>query len=56
MTITINKQASLLEIEAAKKKMLEKEKRPVLADFYGKLKGVLGDGLEFQKKLRDEWC
>jgi len=23
--------------------------------FLGKLKGVFGDGLDFQKKVRDEW-
>ncbi len=23
--------------------------------FLGKLKGVYGDGLEYQKKMRDEW-
>ena len=26
-----------------------------LSYFYGKMSGVYGDGLEYQKKLRDEW-
>lgn len=38
--------------ELAKKRQKKSKK---LADFYGKLKGSYGDGLEYQKKLRDEW-
>lgn len=26
-----------------------------LSDFYGKMKGVYGNGLEYQKKIRNEW-
>ncbi len=26
-----------------------------IKDFYGKLKGAFGDGLEYQKKVRNDW-
>jgi len=32
-----------------------KRKRKKLSDFYGKMPGVYGDGLAYQKKMRDEW-
>jgi hypothetical protein len=55
MVITINKDTKAEEIQAALKK-LDKEKKPKsLSQYYGKLKGVFGDGLEYQKKIRDEW-
>lgn len=55
MVITIKKGESKKEIEAAQRRMDKKSKKPNLSDFYGKLKGVFGDGLSYQKKLRDEW-
>ena len=30
-------------------------KPPDLSPYFGALKGVFGDGLEYQKRLRDEW-
>jgi len=30
-------------------------KNKSLAAFYGKLKGVFGDGLTYQKQMRNEW-
>jgi hypothetical protein len=33
----------------------EKKKHASMADFVGKLKGVYGDGLTYQKKIRNEW-
>jgi hypothetical protein len=32
-----------------------KRKKKSLVDFYGKMPGAYGDGLEYQKKIRDEW-
>ena len=32
-----------------------KKKKKKLSDFYGKLQGAYGDGLAYQKKVRDEW-
>lgn len=56
MTIIIKKGETPAKIEAAKKRLQKrKEKLPALRDFYGKLKGTFGDGLTYQKKLRDEW-
>jgi len=31
------------------------KKKKTLTDFYGKMPGVYGDGLEYQKKVRNEW-
>ena len=56
MTITIKKGEGKLEIEAAVKRFAKKTNKPALADFHGKLKGKFGDGLAYQKKLRDEWA
>ena len=54
MVITINKNTKAEEIDAALKQ-LQKSKKKGLSSFYGKLKGAFGDGLEYQKKIRDEW-
>ena len=54
MVITINKDTKAEEINEALKKLPQPKKKGV-KDFYGKLKGFYGDGLEYQKKLRDEW-
>ncbi len=56
MVINIKRGESRKEIEAAIKR-LEKKRQPKssLVDFYGKLKGQFGDGLKFQKDLRNEW-
>jgi hypothetical protein len=54
MIITINKDTKPEEIDAALKK-LPKSKKKSLTSFYGKLKGSFGDGLAYQKKVRDEW-
>jgi hypothetical protein len=54
MVITINKDTKAEDIDKAIKKM-PKSKKKTLSSFYGKLKGAFGDGLEYQKKVRDEW-
>lgn len=32
------------------------KKKKKLSDFYGKMPGSYGDGLAYQKKLRNEWA
>jgi hypothetical protein len=55
MVITIKKGETKKDIEAAVKRLKKKANQPKLSDFYGKLKGKFGDGLTYQKKIRDEW-
>jgi len=55
MVITIKKDAKAKEIEAAVKSLEKSQKGKKLTSFYGKLKGVYGDALEYQKKVRNEW-
>jgi hypothetical protein len=56
MVVIIKKDATKEDIEKAIKMLDESlPKKQRLADFYGKLKGVFGDGLEYQKKIRNEW-
>lgn len=55
MVVIIDKEANQEEIKAALKKIKPNPEKPKLMDFYGKLKGKFGDGLSYQKKLRDEW-
>ena len=31
------------------------KKKKKLSDFYGKMPGSYGDGLDYQKKIRNEW-
>lgn len=54
MIITINKDTKPEEINEALKK-LPRSKKKTLGSFYGKLKGAFGDGMAYQKKIRDEW-
>ena len=56
MVITINKNTNSKEIDEALKKLENSKKgKKNLNSFYGKLKGVFGDAMEYQKKVRDEW-
>ncbi len=54
MVITINKDTKAEDIDEALKR-LQKSRKKSLSSFYGKLKGSFGDGLKYQKKIRDEW-
>jgi hypothetical protein len=54
MVVRIKKGQSKKEIEATLKRLKSADK-PVLADFFGKMKGKFGDALEYQKSVRDEW-
>lgn len=55
MVITIKKGDDKKEIEAAVKRLEKKQAKPRLSDFYGKMKGKFGDGVEYQNKIRNEW-
>jgi hypothetical protein len=55
MVITINKNTKSEEIGAALQKLNKSKKKSNLTDYFGKLKGAFGDGLEYQKKIRNEW-
>jgi len=55
MLVTVKKGAGKKEINAAVKRLEKKKNKPSLSDFYGKLKGKLGDGLAYQKSVRNEW-
>jgi len=52
MVIIIKKDTSAEEIKEALKRLPNYEKKS-LASFYGKLKGAFGDGLAYQKAIRD---
>ncbi|MGZ3872521.1 MAG: hypothetical protein ACXVJD_06365 [Mucilaginibacter sp.] len=54
MVIIINKNTKAEEITEELKK-LPKSRKKNLKSFFGKLKGAYGDGMEYQKKIRDEW-
>jgi hypothetical protein len=55
MIITIKKGEGKKEIAAAIKRLEKNTNKPALIDFFGKLKGKFGDGLSYQKAVRDEW-
>ncbi|MEO6850439.1 MAG: hypothetical protein ABI203_00680 [Mucilaginibacter sp.] len=56
MVVTINKNTNSKEIDEALKKLEgSKKNKKTVNSFYGKLKGVFGDAMEYQKKVRDEW-
>lgn len=55
MVVTVKKDAGKKEIDAAVKRLKKNKNKPALSDFYGKLKGKLGDGLAYQKSVRNEW-
>ena len=54
MVIMIKKDADQDEIKAALEKIKANSEKPKLMDFYGKMKGKFGDGLTYQKELRNE--
>lgn len=56
MVVIVKKDATKEDIEKALKKLDQAApKKPRLADFAGKLKGFFGDGLAYQKNIRNEW-
>lgn len=59
MTVYIKKTDTIEQMNRKIEKVLRAKRKPKkIFDPYkylGKLKGVYGDGLEYQKKIRDEW-
>ena len=58
MVVKIKKPLTKAKLEKAEKKLLEKRAKLKGFDakkFSGKLKGVFGDPVSYQKKVRNEW-
>jgi hypothetical protein len=59
MKVVIPRNASKDEIKQTvsqlKQNAPEDSRKKSLSDFAGTLKGVYGDGLDYQKKMRNEW-
>jgi hypothetical protein len=55
MVVTIKKGSNKKDVLKAIATISKSESKSSLLDFFGKLKGTFGDGLEYQKKLRNEW-
>jgi hypothetical protein len=57
IVVKISKKAKPEETRKALEKLVgsRKKKARKLNYFYGKLKGAYGDGLVYQKKVRNEW-
>ena len=55
--IKIGRKSKPEDTNKALAKLVKKRKKRGrnLSEFYGKLKGVYGDGITYQKKIRDEW-
>jgi hypothetical protein len=55
MVVTIKKGSNKEEVLEAISKISKEENKKGLLDFFGTLKNSFGDGLEYQKKIRNEW-
>ena len=57
MTVEVRKPITKAKLEKAAKLIAAKSKRKTFnaKKHLGKLKGVYGDAIEYQKKLRNEW-
>ncbi len=56
MIINLSRNSTSKEAAEALKKLVKKNTRQkTLKVYFGKLPGIFGDGLEFQKKARNEW-
>lgn len=58
VVVRISKNSSTKDTKKALKELSNKstkQKGKSLKDYFGKLPGAFGDGLEYQKKARNEW-
>lgn len=58
MVIRITRKSKPEETRIALDKLVNqrrKKKSKKLSEFYGKMKGVYGNGLQYQKRMRNEW-
>jgi hypothetical protein len=57
VVIKISKKSKPEDTRNALNKLASKRAKghKTLAEFYGKMKGAYGNGLDYQKKMRDEW-
>lgn len=51
----MNKETNDKEIRKALKKIKNNSEKSKLKDFFGALPGVFGDGLKYQKQIRNDW-
>jgi len=54
MIITVKKDTKAEDINEALKKLAKPAKKG-LSSFHGKLKSTFGDGMAYQKAVRNEW-
>lgn len=58
IVVKLSRNSSLEESKKALERLSKKsskQKSKTLKDYFGKLPGSFGDGLEYQKKVRNEW-
>jgi hypothetical protein len=57
MVVKISAKSNSQQTQRALQKLAKNrtKKKKTLANFYGKMQGVYGDGLDYQKKVRNEW-
>jgi hypothetical protein len=57
MIVKISAKTSAEEIKKTLNKLakIRNKKKKQLSDFYGKMPGTYGNGLAYQKKIRNEW-
>jgi hypothetical protein len=58
MIVTERKSSRVHQVKSDLTKLTRRKKtsgKKKLSDYYGKLKGVFGDGLTYQKQVRSEW-
>ena len=55
MLLKIKKGATKEEILKALEKMQEQRDKGKLTRFFGKMKGIFTDGVDYQREIRNEW-
>ena len=55
MTVHINSSLNPDDLKKALEQINNVKKSNSMLHFSGKLKGLFGDGLDYQKKIRNEW-
>jgi len=53
--VRISAKSKKEDTQKALRKLAAKKNKVQLADFYGKLPDTYEDGLDYQKKVRNEW-
>ena len=53
--VKISAESSPSETKKALEKLPKNQSKKTLKEYFGKLPGAFGDGLEYQKKVRNDW-